>query len=258
MNKIFLLSVLIVSACASGPGPSPVRQPIGQQAAVGEARARAKVRTELGTAYFQDKQYGTALDEARKAIQADGAYAPAFGLLGMIYMELDQNSAAEESFERALRLAPGDPDISNNFGWFLCQTGRAARSVNYFKAAIGDPLYRSPGLAMVNAGVCLVRAGDVSGAENYFQAALELDPANTRALFETASLYLRQGQSAKARQRISELHRLVEPTAESTWLAVRIAHALGDKQDEAAFMSILRRKFPASREAQLLQQGRFE
>ena len=259
MNRWLLVAgLLLLGACATTPGPSSIRQPLAQQTAVGEARTRAKTRVELGTAYFQDKQYGTALEEARKAMAADVSYAPAYSLLGMIYMELGQNVAAADAFDKALRLAPGDPDISNNYGWFLCQTGQAAKSVEHFRVAINDPLYRSPGLAMVNAGVCLVRMGEDKGAEGYFLAALKLDSENVRALFEIASLYLRQGRIAESRQRISELHALVEPTAESAWLAVRIAHLRGTKQDEAAFASILRRKFPASPETQKLLQGQFE
>ncbi len=259
MNKLILVALLLLSACASsGPSSPAVRQPMAQQVAVGEARTRAKTRTELGMRYFLEKQYGTALDEARKSISADSGYAPAYSLLGMIYMELGQASTAQESFERALRLAPGDPDISNNYGWFLCQSGQAAKSIEYFRVAINDPLYKAPGLTMVNAGVCLVRSGDDRSAENSFRSALQLDPENPRALFEMASMYVRTGRLTEARQRISQLHGITEPTSESAWLAAKIARMQGNKQDEAAFSSLLRRRFPGSPETQKLQLGQFE
>ena len=67
---------------------------------------------------------GVALEELRIATAADPSYAPAHSLLGLVYMELREESLAEQSFERALRLAPNDGDINHNYGLFLCQTKR--------------------------------------------------------------------------------------------------------------------------------------
>jgi Tfp pilus assembly protein PilF len=66
------------------------------------------------------------------------------------------------------------------------------------------------------------------------------------------------GRFADAKQRISEYHGRIEPTAESTWLALRIARGLGNRRDEAAFMGVLRRNFPDSLEFKKLQQGQFQ
>ena len=44
----------------------------------------------------------------------------------------------------ALGLAAGDPEINNNYGWFLCQNGREQLAINYFMAAAKNPLYATP------------------------------------------------------------------------------------------------------------------
>ena len=51
---------------------------------------------------------------------------------------------------------------------------------------------------------------------------------------------------------------MVEPTAESLWLALRIERKLGDRAAEIKQSAELRRRFPGSKEYQDLLKGRFE
>ena len=259
MNKLIWLLPLILAACASGDSSSRrIREPVMQRQVVGEVRTKAKIRVELGSAYYQDRQFGAALEEARKAVAIDSSYAPAQNLLALIYMELGQKALAQDSFERALQLAPSDPDISNNYGWFLCQSGQEQKSLAYFQTALSDPLYSTPATALVNAAICSSRLKDDKSAEGFLLRVLRDEPNNIRALYQLSDLYFRTGRFADARQRISEYHGRVEPTAESTWLALRIARGLGNRRDEAAFMAALRRNFPNSAEFKKLQQGQFQ
>lgn len=255
---IWLISALLAGCVSGGGDTQRLREPVMQQQVVGEARMKAKNRVELGGAYYQDKQYAVALEEARKALAYDSDYVPAHNLLALIYMALDQKALAQASFERALQLAPGDPDISNNYGWFLCQNGQEQKALAYFQSALSAPLYATPQTALVNAGVCSARIKDDKSAEKYLLRALQLEPDNVRALYELSELYFNSGRLAEARQQISELHGRVPPTAESTWLALRIARGLGNRRDEAAFMAALRRHFPDSAEYQKLQQGQYQ
>lgn len=259
MNKaIWPCIVVVLFGCSGGQGLRAVHQPISQQTVMGEARSKAKTHTELGAAYFQDKRLGTALDEARKAISLDRSYAPAHNLLALIYMELGQTQLAQDAFERALQLAPGDPDFSNNYGFFLCNSGQEKKAMEYFQAALADPLYSTPAAAMLNAASCSVRMKDDKSAEAFLLRALKLEPDNVRALYLMSDLYFRGGRLGEARMKISELHSQMEPTAESIWLALRIARGLGNRHDEAAYVSVLRRKFSASPEYQKLMQGLYQ
>lgn len=263
MRIFVVLATLAVAAsvggCATGKvGAQPAEQPVSQQTATSDFRQRAKVHTELGALYVQRGNLGVALEEARAALSADANYAPAHSLTGLVYMQLHEDVAAEKSFEQALVLAPGDPEINNSFGWFLCQTGREQRSMHYFNAAIKSPLYATPSLPNTNAGICSLRLKDDKAAEDYFIRALRLDGNNDRALFFLADITYRQGRVAAARLHLAELHKLAEPSPESLWLAVRVERKLGDREAEARYASQLRRKFPGTPEQQKLIQGQFE
>lgn len=249
----------LLAGCAGNRGSrQEAEQPVSQQVATNDASQRAKVHTELGGLYLSQGNLGVALDEARKAVSADANYAPAHSLMGLVHMQLREEGLAEESYGRALNLAPADPEINNSFGWFLCQTGRERRSLQYFQTAIKSPLYATPTLPYTNAGICSLRLKDDKAAEDYFIKALRADGANYRAMYFLADIAFRQGRLAVARLHLAELHKLAEPSAETLWLGVRIERRMGDREAEARFASQLRRKFPTAPETQRLMQGQYE
>jgi type IV pilus assembly protein PilF len=265
MNKnlrhVALLAILLLelTACA-GNAPrtgKEAEQPISLQPATGTDR-RAKVHTELGGMYLGDGRFATALEEARSAIDADPNYAPAYNLLGLVHMYLHENALAEQNFDRALRLAPGDPEINNNFGWFLCQADQPKRSIAYFQAAIANPLYETPAKPLVNAGVCSLKLQDDAAAEGYLTKALRIDNANGTALYWLADIQYRHNHLSEAQSRIDALHHNTEPNAASAWLALRIARKLGDRDEESRYFGLLRRKFADSQEYRKLSRGQFE
>ena len=106
-----------------------------------------------------------ALDEVKEALSADPEYGPAYNVAGLIYAELKEDQLANENFQRALRIDPTESDSNNNYGRFLCYRMREAEAVQYFLAALRNPLYQTPDRSYVNAGLCTLRQGDVAGAE---------------------------------------------------------------------------------------------
>jgi type IV pilus assembly protein PilF len=249
---------VVLTGCVSNPPATQVDQPVSQQSAVGDIRKRAKAHTDLGSAYLGDGRFAVALDEARVAISVDSDYAPAYNLLGLVHMYLQEPRLAEENFDRALHLAPADAEINNNFGWFLCQTGREQRSIAYFQAAIKSTLYETPAKPLTNAGICSLRLKDDKAAEAFLTNALRADNTSASARFWLADLLYRQNRLGEARVQIGELFRLAEPEAQSIWLALRIEHKFGDRDAEARYSSQLRRKFAGTPEHQKLLQGQYE
>ena len=68
----------------------------------------------------------------------------------------------------------------------------------------------------------------------------------------------RQGDFGEARKLMARHAKIVDATAESLWLALRIERRLGQRAAELSYGNQLRRRFPQSREAQALQRGEYE
>jgi type IV pilus assembly protein PilF len=247
---------LLIAGCAAQRGPGGDGEAIAGDP--GEPRNRARVHTELASIYYERGSMGIALDELRQATTADGSYAPAFGLYGLVYMGLKENAQAEQSFERALRLSPNDPDINHNYGWFLCQTGREKEGVRHFVQAVKNPLYSAPWRSYSAAGVCSLRVNNTKDAEDFFQRALKLDPDEPSSLLKLAGIRYRQGNTEDARRLVTRYNKLASPTAESLWLALRVERRLGERVAEQSYANQLRRRFPGSAEYQALQRGRYD
>lgn len=253
-----LLAAFVLAGCGGGAATRPAESAVAGQSGGDAGRQRARVHTELGMAYLEGGQLTVALDEARIALNSDSSYAPAHNLLGLTHMQMRENPRAEEHFEQALRLAPGDPEINGNMGWFLCQSGQEARSFAYFDAAAKNPLYATPVRPLVNAGVCASRIKDFKRAEDYLASALRLDPASIDAQYMLAEVMYQQGRLGEARSRLHDVHRRAEPTAASAWLALRIERKSGDREAETRWITQLRRKFADSPEYKKLTQGIFD
>jgi type IV pilus assembly protein PilF len=266
LKSTFLIAALIaygaLAGCAQNPQSSSTQADsvdtgtvIGE---VGDPRNRARIHTELGSAYFERGNMGVALEELRTAISADPNYAPAYSVLGLVHMELRENDVAQRYFAKALALAPNDPDINNNYGWFLCRTGREEQSIAYFMAALKNPLYNTPARSYVNAGLCTMEKGDGRDAVEYFERALRSEPDNLQALLNLALVQYKRGQLDAARQLVQRFNKVTQPTAESLWLALRIERKLGDKTAENALALQLRRRYSGSPEYQNMLKGQYE
>ena len=250
------IAMLIAGCAGREAAPSADTGTIAGE--VGDPRNRARVHTELAAGYYERGSMGVALEELRQATAADSSYAPAHGLYGLVYMELRENTYAQDSFERALRLAPNDPDINHNYGWFLCQTGREKESVRYFMQAVKNPLYSVPWRSYSAAGVCSLRLNNAKDAEDFFQRALKLDPDEPAALLKLGEIRYRQGSNQDAQKLVARYNKLVTPTSESLWLALRIERRLGQRVAEQSYANQLRRRFPGSPEYQSLQRGQYD
>jgi type IV pilus assembly protein PilF len=219
---------------------------------------RAKVHTELGTAYLQAGRMAVALEEAENAVQIDPTYAPAYNLRGLVHMFLRESVLARLDFEKALKLGPGDAEVSNNYGWFLCQNGQVKDSFAFFMRAVKDPLYPTPTKPWYNAGMCALLDKDEDAAADYFLKSAMADRSNAQALYHLAALRYKHGNLAEAQRYVNEVLRISPPDPAALWLAVRIERKLGNRTAEAGYANQLRWKFQGTPEHQAMIQGKFE
>jgi type IV pilus assembly protein PilF len=253
MNRICMLFVVaMLAGCASSGGGDEGTPEINTT----RAQASAKIHTELASSYYERGQYGVALQEIAIALKANSDHAPAYTVRALIRMALREDEMADEDFRHSLSLDNTNSETRNNYGWFLCQRGREKESLRQFQEALKNPLYATPEMAYVNLGICSKKAGLMREADSNLQRALILRPGMPEALYALAELSLETGDYAGAKSYFLKFsQRMSELNAEQLWLAIRIERKMRDRNSAASYALQLRKRFPDSREAQLLSQG---
>ncbi|MBC8086628.1 MAG: type IV pilus biogenesis/stability protein PilW [Phycisphaerae bacterium] len=242
-----LVAALLLTACVS---QSTIEVKVAEQAGHTGPVQRAQIHTERAGEYYRMGNLTVALDAAQQAVSVLPTHAPAYNMLGIIQMQLGQDLKAAQAFEQALKLAPNDPDTLNNYGWFVCQRQDPAVAMQYFRAALKDPLYSSPERAMHNAGVCARKNGDLINAEGQFRAALARQPSYGPSLLALAELVFSKGRVKEAEALLVRHMQVMQASgADALLLGVRIARAVGDKTAEVSYVQQLRRRFPDSPQA---------
>ena len=214
-----------------------------------DGKSRAAAHTSLAGEYYARGNYAVALAESREAIKFDSSYYPAYNMQGLVYMELREDGPAREAFERALVLSANNPEVQNNYGWFLCTRNDANRGLDLMQRALTNPLYATPEKAFLSRGLCLKRVGRTAEAEDSLRRAVLIRPDLIGALFNLAQLTYERGSYKEAGLYITRYMRLT-PAAplEALVLGVKIARADGDPAGEQSYLQQMRRRFPDSPE----------
>jgi type IV pilus assembly protein PilF len=250
-----LLPILAAALLAGCVAQTTVETRTVTDSVQADARRRAELHTQLAAEYYQRGNFVVALEETRLAEKDDPRYHQAYNVRGLVFMELREDAQARAAFERALAIAPSDPDVMNNFGWFLCLRGEPGRGMDYLRRVQGDPLYTTPEKALLNAGLCARINGRNDEAEQYLRRAVTFRPDLAGALYSLAEILFEKGSVKESEIYLNRYMRLGEPTLSALVLGVRIARAQGDRAAEDSMQQQLRRRFPDAPQTRELLQG---
>jgi len=212
----------------------------------------AEYNVQLGYAYLRQGNLAVAKEKLERAAEQDPGNPAVHSALGLLYERLGDPRAADRHYSTALRLAPGEPEIENNYAIYLCRNGRVTEGVQRFEQAARNPLYRTPEAAYTNAGVCQRGAGLEAEAEANFRRALQLRPNYAEAAYQLGDLRLQKGETDAARTDLDTFLKSFRATPELLLLRVRIARASGDRLAEEKFSRMLRMDFPDSEQTRAL------
>jgi type IV pilus assembly protein PilF len=257
---VAVAALALVAGCASnGAGSSGELKTASDVTA---AEKRASIRMQLAVGYYQQGKHEIALDEVKQAIAADPGNAEAYGLRALIYTAMGQLALADENYQTALRLKPGSPDLSNNYGSFLCTSlNKPAQAMPYFDTALRNPAYQTPVSALVNAGLCSIRNKNLPAAERYLLEAVRYNPELQATNAGLARVYYERRDYPRAGffiNRLIETSKLDTLSADALWLALRVQRKLADRTQEASLAAQLRRRFPGSPEYAAFERGAFD
>jgi type IV pilus assembly protein PilF len=227
------LAALLLALCGCVSQTTVETRPV-TDAGTMEARRRAEVHTALAGEYYARGNHKVALDETRAALKDDPGFFPAFNMQALIYMELREDIAAREAFNQALRISPDNPEVLNNYGWFLCTRNDSQRGLDMMLRASANPLYATPEKALLSVGLCQKRMGRNADAEASLRRAVTIRPDLIGALYNLAILTFDRGAYQDAENYLVRYMRLSPPNAEAP--------------AEDSFMQQLRRRYPDTAE----------
>ena len=245
LNRLLLLplsTLLLCQGCVSTSAPS-----ISPTAASSGGAAVANLN--LGAAYLRQGRLTLALERLDRALEHDPRLAEAHSTIAMVYDRLGDVDGARNHHRRAIRLAPNDPATANSFGVFLCRHEHWSDAEPMFLRAAGSPRYRTPEVALTNAGICARSAGDGAKAERYLRDALARNPTYPDGLLNMAALTFANNELDEAQRYLGRHFDAAPYSPEAAWLCVRVETGLANRGNARRCASILREQFPESAES---------
>lgn len=222
-----------------------------------ETRRRARIRMELASGYFSEGKTTVALDELKQALAIDPTFPDAYNLRGLIYMRLNDQRLAEDSFRRALTLNPRDANAAHNFGWMLCQQNRYPESFTAFNQALAAPLYGDQAKTYMTLGLCQMAAAQKTDAERSLVRSYEIDPANPITGYNLASLMYDRSEFTRSQFYVRRINNSEFANAETLWLGIKVERRMENRDAAQQLADQLRRRYPKSRELAAYERGAF-
>lgn len=261
-HGLMIMLIAGISACAQQGGVRPDGSPAASTdmsdstGSLGETKHQkgaGDVYVQLALEYFRQGKVGVALAKAKTALANEPNNPDAHYVIALIYERLRENGLAEHHFQQSIDYQSGNPYSHNAYGSFLCQNSRYNEADAEFNKALENPLYKTPEVALTNAGICATRNGDSDKAEAYLRQALTQNPKLALALIKMAEVSFDKEEYFSARAYLERYQAVARPTAVSLWLGIRTERQLGDQDAEASYTLLLKNVFPDSIEAQQME-----
>ncbi len=149
------LTAAVLGGCATGGKSRPEGVAGGGPKAQGHSVARLKDGREgfiirethamnaqsrqdfaRAVALMQSQQYGQAIELLRKVIEHSPAVTAPYINIAIAYRQTGETETAERHLQTALKLVPGHPVASNEYGLLLRQTGRFAEARTVYEKTL--------------------------------------------------------------------------------------------------------------------------
>jgi type IV pilus assembly protein PilF len=212
------IAVLAAPGCASR---APQRDP-----------AQSQMRYELALGNFRNQQTEAAIEELRKAIQADPQNPEVYNLLGLISLKQayeygaqadihsclkgsdaqmvraeEQKSLkqAETHFRKAVELRPNYPEAWNNISVVSLLLQAWDQAIEGAENALREATYDSPVLARANLGWAYFHKGDLQKAWKELHESVTRAPGFCVGRYRLAKVYLERSDIGQAVEVIEPL-----------------------------------------------------
>jgi type IV pilus assembly protein PilF len=213
---------------------------------------KANLYLQMGVRYLEMNMLKIAQEKLNIALSFNPEDAELQNALGVMHERLQQNTAAGQHYKKAVKINADDFRIKNNYGRFLCESGKYLEGVRLLKQALALPLNNRKWFAYTNIGRCELKNAKPALAETNFRLALQKNTRYAPALAEMQRISYNKGQFLSARAFLERYLGVAKHTSETLWYAVQTERGLGNKALVEQYRERLFGFFPASSEAQQL------
>ena len=211
-----------------------------------DASQRVELYTRLGLEYMAQNRLASALEAMNDALAIAPDDSTANHGMALLKLRLGETADADAHFRQALVSDSGNVGARNDYGSYLCEKGNWADGADQFRTARDDPFNTEPYVSQYGLGICLMGAGDLTGARDQFRAALVVEPENIAVLYQSALVSYRLGEYLSARAFLERMFGSGGASAEGLLLAVHTERKLGADDLAAEYASKLRGTYPGS------------
>lgn len=146
----------------------------------------AIILSNLGLVYKSEKRFHEAIEYFKRALSSKPKYTSAHLLLAETYLEMGMTEAAERHLRATVLLSPLNNQGWNRLGELYLQRGEVDRAEEHFAKSVAS---QPNATAYHNLGDISLSRGNREAAKRDYQRALRLDPFDSHAHFQLATLY---------------------------------------------------------------------
>jgi type IV pilus assembly protein PilF len=247
-SRTLIVATLGLSLCACVSTNSHFKEASSEQ--------QASTNMQLAIEYMKIGKMTESRNFIERALKQDNDNPDVQMTSGLIFERLKEPQKAERGYSTAYRIGKKNPNITNAYAGFLCRTGKTQQGEKLFLEAANSPLYQTPEVALVNAGVCVRSTGNMVDAEKYFAHALAIHPNYPEALLQVGNIQFDRGDTKEALDTVQRYLAVNPATPEMLWLGFRVQRKLGDNTAAAAYARRVQTEFPNSEQALMMRNGR--
>jgi len=158
----------------------------------------------LAIASVRRGNFPQALIDLERAEEINNKDPEVYLIKGIIYYGLKDNALAEEYYLKSIKLDPKYTEAHYNLCGLYLFEERNDEAIEECSIASSDPTYRARASALTNLGIAYFRKGDVNKAKQYYDKALEINPAYVYTHNELGKLYTSIGKEQDAIQEFKQ------------------------------------------------------
>jgi len=159
-----------------------------------------------GKKYFQQKNFGQAIEVLEKKLGPEGKSLESESLLACCYAEMGNMDRAKSLFSGLIQRFPRNPLLHANFGLAYLRNGRPLEAAEELETAFrqGENLFH----LLLEAGVIYMNAQQYDRALRCFEKFAREKPDHFELLTKIGTCYLAQGRLGEAKEKYAESLRI--------------------------------------------------